>query len=552
MKKLIEPFLGIAIFLLVFTACKKDEESHPEVETTAIEPLSPTKVILKGNIIDKGSFDVVDYGFIYSHTSYLTESSGIKVSLGSSAREGTFSKEIQNIPFNSMLYARAYLANANGTVYGPVVSKRLPTVTAGSLSPTSGKPGDLITINGQFANLDKGEVSVTFGGVSTTVEEISSTKIIVKVPSGISTSYYSSNQVQVHVKIGNQNINSSSNYFTLDPAIKDFWPKTGQVGTAITITGDHIFSYGYNQSFKVYFGQMLVSHSVGTNGITVTVPGTISTATFPISVEYNGKKTTLAGEFTLTPHTISSISPATGIPGSSFSIFGSNFPGNSYYYNSTLSVTIGAIPASANWVSSGQLNVTIPSNLPAGDYKVAVKSGPFNIEASQLLKVQALTVSSFSPTSGGVGKEITLQGIFAPNQSYQVYFGSVSTYVSTASSTTIKAAVPFGATPGTVKISVKYNNQSAEASGDFTVLAPVITSFSPTSGVAGTVVTISGTGFSTYSSVKFGTVQTSVISATENTIKAVVPSNLTLGAMKISVVSNGQTIVSSDNFTVTN
>ena len=109
-----------------------------------------------------------------------------------------------------------------------------------------------------------------------------------------------------------------------------------------------------------------------------------------------------------------------------------------------------------------------------------------------------------------------------------------------------------------MKLSIRSGNTINLISGNnFKVLAPSITAISPTSGVAGTVVTISGNGFSSstfYNTVKFGTTNTpTILSATESTIRVLVPSNLTPGAMKISVTNGyGQTVVSPMNFTVTN
>ncbi|MFC5283908.1 IPT/TIG domain-containing protein [Pedobacter alpinus] len=51
---------------------------------------------------------------------------------------------------------------------------------------------------------------------------------------------------------------------------------------------------------------------------------------------------------------------------------------------------------------------------------------------------------------------------------------------------------------------------------------------------------------------KFGTISTTVLTATSNRITVAVPSNITPSAMKISVTVNGQTITATDNFTITN
>ncbi|WP_353130234.1 IPT/TIG domain-containing protein [Parapedobacter pyrenivorans] len=93
-------------------------------------------------------------------------------------------------------------------------------------------------------------------------------------------------------------------------------------------------------------------------------------------------------------------------------------------------------------------------------------------------------------------------------------------------------------------------------SGTFEVFGPEITSFSPTSGIPGSVITINGKGFSpdTWSTkVRFGTVEaSSITSLTETQIKVLVPSGATAGAMKINVETNGQIVTSKDDFTVKN
>ena len=548
--------------LLVFTAfasiasCKKDTDEHPEIQTVVIEPLSPTRALLKGNIVSKGSFGVVDHGFLYSTSYGLNDNTGTKVSLGAEIKEGMISKEVQNLSFyqssSNTLYARAYLTNNNGTVYGAVISMTMPTVSTASIFPSSGKAGDQITISGQFYSLSKEEVSVSFGGISGKVTEVSPSKITVEVPAGINTSNSSSNQITLAISINGQQV-YSSHTFKVVPTFKSFLPTSGTPGTTVSISGDNIpnyYSY-YSTPIKVYVGETLVNNlqSYNTSGLSITIPGSLSQVKNAISIEVDGVKTVLPGDFTVLSPLISSISPPTGLPGSSFSIFGSNFPTNSF--SSNAQVTIGGIPANASSISSGQINVTIPSNLPVGDYKVAVKSGPFTVEASQTLKVQALAISGFSPSSGTSGKEVTLTGTFTPDQYYDIYFGTSWTSARALSSSTLKAYVPSFASPGVVKIIVKHGAQNAESSSNFTILAPSITSFSPSSGVAGTIITISGSGFSTSTynnTVKFGTVSSNILSATESTITAAVPSNLT-GSMKITVVANGQTAVSASNFT---
>jgi hypothetical protein len=78
---------------------------------------------------------------------------------------------------------------------------------------------------------------------------------------------------------------------------------------------------------------------------------------------------------------------------------------------------------------------------------------------------------------------------------------------------------------------------------------PAITSFTPTSGPTGTVVTITGTSFSYLQGVTFNGVAAVYTKVSSTTIKATVPSSATTGPIR--VTTSGGTATSSTNFTKT-
>ncbi|PYU04669.1 MAG: hypothetical protein DMG33_13375, partial [Acidobacteria bacterium] len=110
----------------------------------------------------------------------------------------------------------------------------------------------------------------------------------------------------------------------------------------------------------------------------------------------------------------------------------------------------------------------------------------------------APSITSLSPTSGPVGTAVTITGAnFGVTQGTStVSFNGTTATPTSWSSTSIVAPVPNGAASGNVTVTV-----GGQASNGIAfivpVIAPSIASVSPSSGSAGTSVTITGTGFGT-------------------------------------------------------
>src|SRR5207244_8534089 len=109
----------------------------------------------------------------------------------------------------------------------------------------------------------------------------------------------------------------------------------------------------------------------------------------------------------------------------------------------------------------------------------------------------------------------------------------------------IATTLPNGATTG--PISVTTSGGTATSASNFTVIPPpTITSFSPTSGPAGTSVTITGTNFTGVTSVTFNGVSASFTVNSATTVQAKIGS----GASRdpISVAKAGGAATSASNF----
>ncbi len=121
-----------------------------------------------------------------------------------------------------------------------------------------------------------------------------------------------------------------------------------------------------------------------------------------------------------------------------------------------------------------------------------------NIVAIERVNAAPVTLSSVSPSSGPIGTAVAIIGTgFSPTISTNaVTFNGAAAAVVAASATSLTAVVPTGATTG--KVTVRVAGNAATSAQDFVVNttgAPTIASFTPASGAAGTVVTVSGAGF---------------------------------------------------------
>jgi hypothetical protein len=158
------------------------------------------------------------------------------------------------------------------------------------------------------------------------------------------------------------------------------------------------------------------------------------------------------------------------------------------------------------------------------------------------------TITSFSPTIAAIGATVTIFGSnFLGTNS--VKFNGVNASFTVVSNTSIQAVVPVGATTGPISVTNVFG--TGVSANFFTVNIPgmpTITSFTPTSGAWGTLVTINGTNFTGATSFKFNGLDASftIVSATQ--IVAVVPNLSSTG--KISVTNAVSTAFSVSNFTV--
>jgi hypothetical protein len=151
------------------------------------------------------------------------------------------------------------------------------------------------------------------------------------------------------------------------------------------------------------------------------------------------------------------------------------------------------------------------------------------------------TITDFSPTSGPVGTTVTVTGtnLSGAGTPTVAVNGTVGTLVS-SSPTSLVFTVAAGSTSGPVGVTL--GAYTATSAGPFTVVVSVaLTAVSPAAELPGQVVTLTGTGFTSASTVSFGGTAASVGYVSGTTLTVTVPVGLAAGSQPLSVSEGGTT-----------
>ncbi|UGS38856.1 IPT/TIG domain-containing protein [Capillimicrobium parvum] len=239
---------------------------------------------------------------------------------------------------------------------------------------------------------------------------------------------------------------------------------------------------------------------------------------------------------------ITSFTPANGPTGTTVTVNGTNFTG-------ATAVAFNGRAATFTVASATKVTAKVPDGATTGRIKVTTPKGT---ATSATDFTPTLTVTSLAPASGPAGTVVTIAGAgFNPGS--VVKFNGVTAAKTFKSATSLTATVPATATTGKVTVTNTTGVAGTAASpAAFTVTAPPapsITSFTPTGGPAGTVVTITGRNLTGASAVTFNAKAAptfTVVSPTQ--IKATVPATATTG--RIGVRTAGGTATSPGTFTM--
>lgn len=352
-----------------------------------------------------------------------------------------------------------------------------PTIT--SFTPTSASPGATITITG--TNLS-GTTAVSFGGTAAaSFMNVSATQVTAVVGVG------ASGNVQLITPGGTATL-AGFTFVPSAPTITSFTPTSRAAGQTVTITGTN-----FTGATAVSFGGVAAASYMVVSATQITAVVAAGGATGNITVTTPGGTVMSAGTFTFIPApTITSFTPTSTSFGQTVTITGTNFTG------ATAVSFGGTAAASFMVVSATQIDAVLAAGA-SGNVQVVTPGGTASL-AGFTFTFLAPTVTSFTPTSGANGTTITITGTNFTGATAVSFGGTAAASFTVISSTQINAVVAAGATGS---VSVTTPGGTGTLAGFTFLPPPTVTSFTPTSGPTGTVVTITGTNFTGATLVRF-------------------------------------------------
>jgi hypothetical protein len=340
--------------------------------------------------------------------------------------------------------------------------------------------------------------------------------------------------------------------FITEPAVTSVSPSEGPTagGTTVTITGT-----SFTHSSTVKFGTTpaaSVTFNSATSLSATSPAGSAGTVDITVATSGVTSATSSADQFTYDAvPSVTSLDVTSGSTsgGTTVTITGTGFTSGS-------TVKFGATPASSvTFNSSTSLTVTSPAG-SAGTLDITVTTpGGTSATSSndQFTYIAPPTVTGISPSAGPLagGTSVTITGTGFSAGSTVKFGATPASSVTFNSSTSLTVTSPAGSA-GTLDITVTTSGfTSATSSSDqFTYDAvPSVTHLDVTEGplAGGTSVTITGTGFTSGSTVKFDNTSASSVTFNSSTSLTVTSPAGSAGTVDITVTTPGGTSATSSN-----
>ena len=306
--------------------------------------------------------------------------------------------------------------------YGP------PSIS--SFQPFRGRTGTNVVIKGKNFT---GAKTLTFNGIpAVNFNVMNSTQMVATVPTNASTG--------IITITGPGAAFPTSTNFVVEPTVYSFSPNAGPVGTPVTISGANLKVYSTNPVvlFSGSSTPAIVSNAAfGT--LVAAVPTGATTG--PITIT-NADGKIITGDLFYLPIGNLAFTPTNGTAGITVTITGQNLTG-------ATNVSFNGAPALFTVGSNTSITATVPEGVSSGPIAVSTPAGTVTTTAAFYAPP---VITSFSPTHGLPGTNVTIVGTNFLGASMVLFNGLKSPQIKVETNGTITAKVPDQAQTGPITV----------------------------------------------------------------------------------------------------
>jgi hypothetical protein len=292
-------------------------------------------------------------------------------------------------------------------------------------------------------------------------------------------------------------------------------PATGPAGTTVSISGGNFpastaLVFQLDSTTIVPTSGDTITRSSGIFISTITIPAGTAAGSHNITVTAGSSSATRTFTVTSSP-TLNALLPATGAPGTTVAVSGSNFLPSYPIIFKFDSETRTPTGGDSNTTTSGTFasTITVPATATAGAHKIYVTVSTATVEAS--FTVTAATTNpaiNLSATSGAAGSDVTIGGTDFPDGNITITIDGTGLAIKSGSTQasggvfSSVVTVPSGTSAGAHTIAATVG--STTVSAQFTVTPPSTTtppsskavlSINQSGHAVGSIIGIGGAGF---------------------------------------------------------
>lgn len=403
-------------------------------------------------------------------------------------------------------------------------------ITITSISPSTVRPNDIVTIEGTYLNL-VAEVVFADNISVTEFESQSNTTLKVKVP-------YEAQTGTLTLVDGEEvpnRIKSDGEVGIALPLINSLSPEKIRTGSNLTVSGTNldlatalVFEGGARVDSAVFLSQ-------SSTEIVFTVPADAQLGKIK-SVAASQVETASTVDLILVQPVITKISPDPAKPGGTITVTGTDL-------DLITGVTFGGDKAGVidEGGSAASINVDVPSDATDGVVNFTTDANQ-SVESPAEVKMIVPAITSFSPATveTEMNPSITITGTNLDIVTKVIFAGDWEAPVSNATETEIVIPVTAGSVSGKFKL-ITTNGAEVQSSTDLTIIpyVPHVTS-APEEAYIGSIITLTGTDMNIPADVILPHNIKATLFGTKNatTLEVYIPENVTAGEGKIKFVTN--------------